>query len=100
MREGFLHAKSALSKFDVHEYAHVNKFNLKTMDARDAYPLRASKSAKIATDMLMRLFKHTDTHVLIRLWNGLTFAVGSAQQKTSLSKKFRLSKKTCHQHLL
>lgn len=87
MREGFLHAKSALSKFDVHEYAHVNKFNLKTMDAHDAYPLRPSKSAKIATDILMRFFKHNDTHVSIRIWNGLTFGVGSAQQKNTSQQK-------------
>ena len=87
MREGFLHAKSALSKFDVHEYVHANQLNLKTIDARDAHPLRASKSAKIATDILMRLFKHTDTHVSIRLWCWLTFGVGSAQQKNTSQQK-------------
>lgn len=68
---------------------HGNQLNLKTIDACDAYPLHASKSAKIAADILMRLFKHIDTHILIRLWNGLTFVVGSAQQK-NLSPAFTL----------
>ena len=87
MREDFLHAKSALAKFDVHEYVHANQLNLKTIDARDAHPPRASKSAKITADILMRLFKHIDTHVSIQLWNGLTFAVGSPQQKNTSQQK-------------
>ena len=94
MMEDFLHAKSALAKFDVHEYVHANQLNLKTIDARIVYPLRASKSAKITADILMRLFKYINTHVSIRLWNGLTFVVGSSQQKKHLSaKKLHLSKK-------
>ena len=87
MMEDFLHAKSALAKFDVHEYVHANQLNLKTNDARNVYPLRATKSVEIAADILMRLFKYIDTHVSIRLWNGLTFVIGSPQQKNTSQQK-------------
>ena len=87
MMEDFLHAKSALAKFDVHEYVHANQLNLKTIDARNVYPLRATKYVEITADILMRLFKYIDTHVSIRLWNGLTFVIGSPQQKNTFQQK-------------
>ncbi|MBC7756016.1 MAG: class I SAM-dependent methyltransferase [Bdellovibrio sp.] len=81
--EDFLQTEGALAKFDVHEYANSNQLNLETVEARDAYLKHTNKSANIAAELLKRLFRHSDTRISIRLWNGESFAIGALHPKNA-----------------
>ena len=79
--DDFLYAKGAPSKFDVSEHVNLTQLNLETVEAHDAYAECANKTAEMAADILKRLFRHSDTCISIRLWNGETFLIGENLQK-------------------
>lgn len=73
--------KFAPSKFDGSEYVHSEQLDVDKVETLDDYTKRTNKNAEIAKAILTRLFKHSNTCISIRLWNGAIFLIGNTLQK-------------------